>query len=238
VPTGTLRNRRPITAIRTVPITGRFYPRWVLAVTLGETLGFAVPAAVGGILTLWAAPTALVYAATVVAGAVEGALLGLGQWIGFGVSRPVPRGAWIAVTAVGAACAWSIGMLPSTFDGIDFGSPLLVALVVFGGLVLLGSIPTLQWLVLRRSVRPSWWWVPASMGGWAAGILWTAMPSPFIDEQTPALAIFVSYLGAGLLMAATVAVLTGFAARRLVRPPASHAAARGEPAPIPPRCRT
>ncbi|WP_426227445.1 hypothetical protein [Pseudarthrobacter sp. DSP2-3-2b1] len=53
-------------------------------------------------------------------------------------------------------------------------------------------------------------------GAWAVGLLWTLAPSPFIDETTPVPILFAVYLLAGLLMAATVAVLTGFAARRVV----------------------
>ena len=53
--------------------------RWVLAVTLGETLGFTVPAAVGIAVTgdSWGPLSSLV--AILLAGSVEGALLGAAQ---------------------------------------------------------------------------------------------------------------------------------------------------------------
>lgn len=191
--------------------------RWIVAVTAGESLGFAIPAVVGGALALAAAPTPLVYAAMIVAGSLEGALLGLGQWIGFGPARPVARWRWIAATSAGAAIAWSIGMAPSSLGGIDAGSPVVVGVVVVGGVLLLASIPTLQWCVLRRTVTGSGWWIPANMGAWAVGILWTVAPSPFIDEGTPPVGILAAYIVAGVLMAATVATLTGFAASRVVR---------------------
>lgn len=50
---------------------------------------------------------------------------------------------------------------------------------------------------------------------WALGILWTIAPSPLVDEHTPLGAIFTVYVAAGLLMALTVAIATGFAARRV-----------------------
>ncbi|HEY8701154.1 MAG TPA: hypothetical protein VIM08_09390 [Arthrobacter sp.] len=209
----------------------RFLRRWVVSVTLAEAAGFAIPAVTSGILSLLAAPAGVVYPAIVLAGACEGGLLGLGQSIAFGPA--VPRAPWILATAAGAAAAWSIGMLPGTLGGIDFGSPGVIILAAVLGCVLLLSIPTLQWLVLRRLVLRrkglrTVFWIPVNAGAWAVGILWTLAPSPFIDEKTPAPALFGAYLLAGLLMAATVALLTAPAARRV----ASDAA---RPASTPPR---
>jgi len=206
-----------------------FLRRWLVSVTLAEAAGFALPAIVGGILSLLAAPAGVVYPAMVLAGAGEGVLLGFGQSIGFGSA--VPRSPWILATAAGAAAAWSIGMLPSSLGGIDFGSPWVIVLAAVLGCVLLLSIPTLQWLVLRRKGRRTAFWIPVNAGAWAAGILWTLAPSPFIDETTPVPALFGVYLLAGLLMAATVAVLTGFAARRIASDAAQYEA--GQPGPKP-----
>ncbi|GAA1750886.1 hypothetical protein GCM10009767_07240 [Kocuria aegyptia] len=212
-------------------MTKRFLPRWVLATTTGETLGFAVPAATGTVMAMVAAPPGVVYVAMIIAGAVEGALLGLGQWWGFGPTRPVPGRAWVGATAAGAALAWSIGMLPSTLGGLDPGSPRVIVAAALGGLVLLASIPVLQWLVLRRVLRPSWWWIPVNMGAWSVGLLWTLAPSPLVDERTPTAVLFGVYLLAGALMAATVAVLTGLAAGRITHT-LTHDHAHSPAAPI------
>ena len=134
--------------------------RWVLAVTIGETLGFAPPAVLGITLGQAGAAGKVLYAVAVVAGAGEGALLGLGQWIGFGPAPPVPRGPWVGATAGGAAVAWSIGGLLFLLEDIEWGSWLTRRAAVLGGVVLLAV--------------------------------------------------------AGLLMAMTVAVLTGLAARRIL----------------------
>jgi hypothetical protein len=147
-------------------MTGTFMRRWVFAVTAGETIGFMIPAAVGGVLALAAAPGFVVYPLMIAAGACEGALLGVGQSIGFG-SSVVRRSSWVATTAAGAAVAWSIG--------------------------------------------------PTNACAWAAGILWTLAPSPFIDETTTFPALLGTYLLAGTLMAVTVASLTGFPARRVMK---------------------
>jgi hypothetical protein len=196
-------------------MTGSFMQRWVFAVTAGETIGFMIPAAVGGVLALAAAPGFVVYPLMIGAGACEGALLGVAQSIGFG-SSVVPRSSWVAATAGGAAVAWSIGMLPSTIAGFDPGSPSALPWILGGAVLLLVSIPALQWLVLRRLIPRAFRWIPVNSFAWAAGVLWTLAPSPFIDEKTPFPVLLGTYLLAGMLMAATVASLTGFAARRVV----------------------
>lgn len=194
----------------------RFLARWVLTVTVAETLGFAVPAVLGITLAQAGAAGTVLYAGAVVAGAGEGALLGLGQWIGFGPARPVPLGPWVTATAIGAALAWSIGGLLFVLEDIDWGSWLTLGTAVLGGVLLLASIPTLQWLVLRQAVPRSAWWIPATMGAWAAALPWTVAPSPVVDETTPTGMLIGVYTAAGLLMALTVALFTGLAARRLV----------------------
>ena len=76
------------------------------------------------------------------AGAVEGATLGAAQLAGMGARRPDPR-KWIGATALGAALAWAIGLLPSTL-GVPLAMPLGMVLVVAGATALLASIPVLQ----------------------------------------------------------------------------------------------
>lgn len=195
---------------------GRFLSRWVLAVTIGEALGFAAPTAVGIALVQAGVAGPIIYAAAVVAGAIEGALLGLGQWIGFGAARPAPWPSWVAATAAGAAVAWSIGGLLLLLENTEWGSWLALGAAALGGTVLLAAIPTLQWVVLRTTVPRCAWWIPANMGAWAVALLWTFAPSPLVDESTPTGVLLTVYGTAGLLMALTVALLTGLAARRLV----------------------
>lgn len=178
--------------------------------------GFALAATLG--LEGWAAWIVLV-----VAGAGEGALLGLGQSLALRESRAeVPVGRWVAATAAAASVAWSIGMLPPTLDDLgtplDFGSAAAWVAVAIGGLVLLATIPLAQWPVLRAAGVPrAWRWIPLNMAGWAVGLLFTFLPSPFIDESTPPAVLVVQYALAGVLMALTVAVVTGWGLRRMTR---------------------
>lgn len=186
--------------------------RWIVAVTVGETLGFAVAAVVAVVAVGVALPDPWRYLAFVFAGAVEGATLGASQLVGMGARRPHAP-AWIAATALGAAIAWSIGLLPSTLS-LTITSPLGILMLVVGAVALLASIPVLQWLVVRGRARAVMW-IPVNMGAWAIGVLWTFAPSPIVDESTPLGVLIVVYTTAGLLMAATVAVLTATTARRL-----------------------
>jgi hypothetical protein len=197
--------------------------RWVASTVAGESLGFLIPVtgfALGAMLGLeaWGA-----WALLVAFGAGEGALLGLGQWFGLrGSSAEVPIGRWVAATAVAASVAWSIGMLPPTLADlgvvVSWSSPATWAVAGVAGLVLLATIPFAQRPVLARAGVPrAWRWVPVNMGAWLVGIVFTFLPSPFIDESSPPALVFALFAVGGVLMASTVALLTGLGLRRMLR---------------------
>lgn len=188
----------------------RFARRWIVAVSIGEASGFAIAAAVAVLTIVLRIDDPWRLLLIVAAGAVEGAALGTGQHLAMERHRP-RRAVWVGATALAASVAWLIGMLPSTLGLRLDGAGL--ALAVVGGLVLLASIPVAQWLALRRS--GTFRWVPITMGAWLVAILWTAAPSPLIDERSPLPLVVALYVLAGLLMAVTVAVLTVPVARSL-----------------------
>jgi hypothetical protein len=185
--------------------------RWILRVTLAETLGFGVAASVAALVAVSGIAPVPGYLLTVAGGAVEGAMLGAGQWLGMPGSRPAAA-AWVLATAAGAAVAWSIGMLPSTV-GFDPFSGAAAPVFVGGALVLLASITVAQWLVIRR--RRALRWIPVTMAAWAVAVLWTLAPSPLVDERSPLGLVVGLYVAAGLLMAVTVAGATAVTAVRL-----------------------
>jgi hypothetical protein len=191
-----------------------FAGRWILRVTVGEAAGFAVAAGVGATLAATGAPAGIAYPVAVGAGAIEGLALGAGQYSAMLGDRP-SRAAWLGATAAAAAFAWALGMLPSTL-GVDLGSPATWVLLALGGVLLLASIPVAQWLVLRAAGRrDAGAWVPGTMGAWALAILWTAAPSPLVDEKSPWGVVLGLYVVAGLLMAVTIAAVSAPLARRL-----------------------
>lgn len=192
--------------------------RWFVWVTLGECTGFVAPAIVGAASSTWSLPATA--AGLLVAGALEGTALGWAQ--AHVLARDLvtlPRARFVAATAVAAVLAYAIGLVPVALGERLTTLPpaLLICGGVVGGGVLLGSIGTAQWLVLRR-VRPRCaWWIAATGGAWVGGLLmFVAIATPLWEPGQPvALSIAVGVLG-GLVMAATVAALSGAAAVRLV----------------------
>jgi hypothetical protein len=199
------------------PASGLWF-HWFGNVTVGECAGFAVPAAVGAMTAH--AVGAVSVPLLVLAGGVEGALLG---WFQARVLRgaidgfPVAR--WTAVTAAAAALAWAIGLTPSLTSEWLSGLPVwaLVPLVAVGSVVLLLSIGAAQWTVLRGLALNAGRWV------WGTALAWLAAIGVFIAVATPlwqpgqdvAIVVLIGVLG-GLLMAATVAALTGLLVVRVV----------------------
>lgn len=182
---------------------------WVPVVTLAELLGFATPA-VAGALTATASPL-LSVPTVVAAGAVEGAMLGAGQAV---VLRRVLTGfpvwRWITNTSIAAAVAYLLGMLPSLTP-----APVVTAAVV--ALPLLLAIGTAQWLVLRGRQPWALGWVVATAVGWLAGLaVFLLVATPLWAPGQPLLVTILVGLGASVLMAATVAVMTGLALRRFI----------------------
>jgi hypothetical protein len=184
----------------------RLRRHWIAAVTLGEFAGFCAPALTGAL-------TASV-PAMLIAGAVEGALLGGSQAI---VLRRAVAGLrpwrWIVATAVAAMIAYLLGLTPSTVAG-----PLPPLLVIVGGVALVSSIGVAQWLVLRRFVDRAVAWIPITALAWTAGLgVFLAFATPLWQpgQSTPMIAAIG--MAGGLLMAATTAAITGEGLRRLLK---------------------
>jgi hypothetical protein len=193
--------------------------RWWRVVTLAEATGFVAPAVVGA--TLSAEPDAVLAIALVAAGLVEGAALGAGQAV---VLRRVlidlPVRSFVFATALAAGFAYAVAMVPVLLAADPSLMPLWALVVLAAALspVLLASIGTAQWLVLRRLVPGSAWWIPATAVAWLCGLaaFLAVAPPLWQDGQPVALAAAIGGLG-GLVMAAVVAALTGWAAVRLAR---------------------
>jgi hypothetical protein len=191
--------------------------RWFRWVALGEGAGFVAPAVIGAASTAW--PTPAMVAALLAAGAVEGGVLGWAQaHVLVDIVARLPRRAFVLATAAGAVAAYSIGLIPVLLGEslTRWPAALQVGSFVVGGAALLATIGTAQWLVLRRVRTGSAWWIPTTAGAWAAGLLvFTAVAPPLWQPGQPlALLVAIGVLG-GLVMAATVAALTGLAAVRL-----------------------
>jgi len=193
--------------------------RWTLWTTAGELAGFTAPAVAGA----WAAaaplPPWLTYGLLLAAGFVEGLMLGTAQAWALKPALPrLSRPAFALATGAAAVLAYAVGMLPSTL-GDRLGALPLAVLVGGGlvaGLVLLASIGTAQWLVLRRGRYGGPWWIATTAGAWLAGLLvFVAVSTPLWQPGQPLPQVAAIGLLGGAVMAATVAALTGLAAVRL-----------------------
>jgi hypothetical protein len=186
---------------------------WFRWVTAGECAGFAVPAIAGAMN----ATAALL----VVAGVVEGAVLG---WVQARVLRRAVPGfpvrQWIAATAVAAGFTWAVAMT-AVANGERLASwpaAVLVPVATLAGAAGLLSIGVAQWLVLHDHVANAHWWI------WTTALAWAAALVVFMTVATPLwqpgqallLTVLIGVL-AGLLMAATMATITGATLDRLLR---------------------
>ncbi|MCU7731004.1 hypothetical protein ODJ79_45440 [Actinoplanes sp. KI2] len=198
-----------------VPADRALWWRWFGTVTLGEFAGFSVPAVVGAVTA--EAPATVAVAAVVAAGAVEGAMLGWAQ--ASVLVRVLPglrAGRWIVATACGAVLAYVVGMSPSAAAELGLPASVLIGLAPVLALVLLLSIGTAQWLVLRRIVRRSAGWIAVTALAWTVGLgVFLAFSMPLWHPGQATTTIVAIGVAGGLLMAATTSAITGFGVRNM-----------------------
>lgn len=201
--------------------------RWIAATLVAEALGFAAGMGLGRAIYFLvggepagAAGVLFVVGLSALAGTIEGACLGAGQWrVLRGVVPAVGPSAWIAATATGGALAWILGMSAGPHVPSPLPAPWIGALVlVLSGLVLGAILGGAQAIVLHRRSGPSARWVIANAVGWMLGLLcvyagMTLVPDG--DLTAGGLAI----LGlSGAAMAVAPALATGLVLRAFARP--------------------
>jgi hypothetical protein len=130
----------------------RFWFLWVVATTVGLTIGMTIRQFLFR-FGAWATNPILV-------GAMIGLALGLAQL------RSV-HWQWILGTAVGWAVGWPLGWYVGWNVWGDLG---LTAIFTTIGLIAGALAGVLQWLTLQRHSTRAGWWVPASAVGWALGM--------------------------------------------------------------------
>jgi hypothetical protein len=194
-----------------------FLARWVRWVTLGESLGFLAPALAQLVAAaIWPAATFLLL---VSAGFVEGAVLG---WFQVRVLRSrlpaVSIRRWILLTGAAAAMAWTLSLLPSASNAWQ-GWPLTaqIAAGTTAAIVLLVSIGLGQWIELRQHVPRAWRWIAGNAAAWAAGLgVFMAVATPLWQPGQDIWLSAAIGVGAAVLMAVTMAVVTGLVMVRLL----------------------
>ncbi|MBY5161192.1 hypothetical protein [Salsipaludibacter albus] len=205
------------TAAPTMTGQGLFHD-WVVALSVGEAIGFVPPALAGATLATAGVADSWLVVGLTVAGVVEGVAIGV-----FGarvLARHLPdvdRVDWVVATALAAGLAWFLGMGGSAVLGAadDHAALVLVAVVPawFAGLLAMGYA---QWLVLRRVVARASRWIWVSAGAWLVGVAIPVTALSVVPNDWPAAGHLAVGVVSAVAMGATVAVLTGATLVRLV----------------------
>jgi hypothetical protein len=201
------------------------YGRWIVAVTLGELVGFLAPTLVGvaGAFLIGEVSTAAGAVATLVLTAVgglgEGAVLAFAESVVLKKYLPeLNRNRFIIYTAGAAALAWVIGMTPSTLGNAV--SARIWLWIIFGTIgvpFFLVSIGGAQWLELRRHVKKAWLWIVANAIAWPLGAMLPTITIMLVPDRSPVWAFAAAGLMGGVLMGAFVGAVTGVFLIRLLR---------------------
>lgn len=196
---------------------GRWLTRWILVVTCAEALGFVGPAIVGVV----ARETPAFVPLLLLAGALEGALLGAAQALVLRTRLPqLRRTAWTVCTIAGAIVAYGAGFAPSALwpAWAQWTWPAQAALLLTASATLLLSVGTAQWIELRRHLAHVGWWIPGTAAAWLLALsafLAIAMPLWHEGQETGA-AVLIGVI-AGVAMAAVMATATGLVLAALMR---------------------
>lgn len=204
--------------------------RWVLANALAEMLGLGLSAMLFIAFALEARLGIMAAAVIVVFGSalIEGAAVGLGQWVV--LRRALPQltwRSWAVATGLGAFIAWALGMIPSTLMQLnsdamteppaEVNELLMIALALLMGLVLGPILGLPQWVVLRSHVKRAGWWIPANAAAWALGMVIIFQGAGNVPEggDTLSLVLFISLIL--LIAGAVVGAVHGWVLVRLLR---------------------
>jgi hypothetical protein len=207
----------------------------VLGLGGGFLIAYAIVSALGKPVN--AMPKLLLVGMALLLGALEGAVVGIAQWLV--LKRRLPAMAlhtWILATASGAVVEWFLGIRPDMVMGLvqrRLASPQArppdVAQVV--GAIALGALAGVvlslgQWIALRRYVKRAWAWIPATGAAWIVGMPIILVGYLVVREGTSALAIGLTVLAVLAIVGAAVGAIQGYALIQLTGP---SAGVRGEP---------
>lgn len=207
----------------TVRATTMMRPRalwlqWVGANALGELAGLGGVVMVVAALASqsWSPPALVLLAGMVALGTTEGAVVGVAQWLVVRQVLALRARPWVAATALGAAAAWALGMLPGTImamagpTGAESAPPEIPAAAQAGLAAGLGAVAgavlaVFQWRLLRRHVPHAIRWIPANAAAWALG-----MPLVFrVAGSAPPEGASASFVAEALVWIAVVGGVVG-----------------------------
>jgi hypothetical protein len=191
---------------------------WMAWVTLGLALGFIVPSVTSFVAVVDGRDATGQFIYTVLGGAAQGLILGFAQAFALRkTAASLPMFRWILITALGGLIAWIVGTVPGSFLNIEATSPAAIIVLVAFAFVAIVAMPSAQFFVLRGTkfgkIGRVWRWVPITAVAWTAGIAWLLLASTQVQDNEDLIHLVGLYTGAGLLMALTVALITGLGMR-------------------------
>ncbi len=195
--------------------------RWTLYMAAGELIGFAAPALLVPLALSLGASDFFVGLVMLVAGALEGACLGMAQWLVLCDYLPrLYRWEWTLATAAGAVMAYLLALALNLLrDLADFtAAPFWILLAAALLLAFVLSLGFCQWLVLRPHIPNAAWWMPVNAVAWPLGVAVPVTALALIPDSSPLGLVILTGIVSGVLMGLLVGALTGLALVRLLRP--------------------
>jgi hypothetical protein len=202
-----------------------YWRKWTQHCAAGELLGIGVAGGIAFVVNqTLGEPVSLlekgiVLGSMVLAGAIEGTLLGWFQWRVLKERIPLlPAREWIEWTVAIAMLGWLLGTLPSLFwieapadqASAPEISPVLLALgSIAMGLGLGALFGGFQWMALRKYVTGAGRWIVANALGWGLGLGWIYLAASLPDERTSFPIIVGLGIAGGLLAGLSVGAVTG-----------------------------
>jgi hypothetical protein len=196
---------------------------WIGAMLVAEAVGFSAAMGLGrGVYALAGgeppglAGVVFTVGLSAVAGVVEGACLGFGQWLVLRrVFGDVGPATWICATALGGALAWVLGMTAG-MNGPDVrpAPAVVVGVLIVSGLALGAVLGGAQAWVLRGRGRVARRWLAANAVGWMLGLLCAYAGVAILGDGASAALTILVLATSGAAMALIPAIATGRALRR------------------------
>ena len=204
----------------------KYWLNWTIACGIGEFLGIGVAAGIAFLhFKFLGEPQTigqriLVIAVMMLAGIIEGLVTGSFQWSVL-KKRFVNMKAknWLFFTALGAATAWLLGMIPSIFFApepstsssaiVEFSNVQIALLAALSGVVLGALFGVFQWVELKKHTPDAGRWILANSLGWTVGlvIIYLGASTPSVDTSLAVIILIATI--AGLLAGLSVGAITG-----------------------------
>ena len=203
------------------------FKHWIIANSIGETLGLAGAALISSI-AFGAMPESvepfhllLFFLLVALAGLIEGGLLGHFQAKTLRhIFDQIPTSIWTMRTMLAGAICWILGASPFVYFSLFVGAeavivqePSIWMLLLFSalsGLILGGIIGYVQGGLLKKQGVSRWSWGLSSALGWLIGVSIIFLFASLPNEGSSVIAIILLAVLAGLLAGAAVAVTTWY----------------------------